>query len=104
MCKKALDLGWGGIVLKTIGFYIPDEVSPRFSTLNKEGQPFIGFKNLEQISDHSIEYNLNLIGDLKREYPDRMIIASIMGGNEEEWAKLARLVSDAGADAIECNF
>lgn len=104
MCKKALDLGWGGIVLKTIGFYIPDEVSPRFSTLNKEGQPFIGFKNLEQISDHSIEYNLNLISDLKSEYPDRMIIASIMGGNEEEWAKLARLVSDAGADAIECNF
>lgn len=104
MCKKALDLGWGGIVLKTIGFYIPNEVSPRFATLNKEGQPFIGFKNLEQISDHSMEYNLNLIRSLKKNYPDRMIVASIMGENEIEWKELAILVTKAGADAIECNF
>ena len=30
MCAKALDMGWAGIVFKTVGIYIPDEVSPRF--------------------------------------------------------------------------
>jgi dihydroorotate dehydrogenase len=29
MCAKAYDVGWGGVVFKTIGFFIADEVSPR---------------------------------------------------------------------------
>ncbi|EIP0100444.1 tRNA-dihydrouridine synthase, partial [Salmonella enterica subsp. enterica serovar Wangata] len=31
-------------------------------------------------------------------------IASIMGENEQQWQELARLVEEAGADMIECNF
>ncbi|NYC75640.1 dihydroorotate dehydrogenase [Clostridium beijerinckii] len=27
-----------------------------------------------------------------------------MGQNEEEWTKLAKLMTEAGADIIECNF
>ena len=32
MCKKAYEVGWGGVVFKTIGpkSYFIDEVSPRF--------------------------------------------------------------------------
>ncbi len=36
MCAKAYDSGWGGIVFKTIGFFIANEVSPRFDHLSKE--------------------------------------------------------------------
>lgn len=36
MCAKAYDTGWGGIVFKTIGFFIANEVSPRFDHLTKE--------------------------------------------------------------------
>lgn len=104
MCAKALKMGWGGIVYKTIGFLIPDEVSPRFDAVTKEGTPFIGFKNLEQISDHPLNENLTALKRLKEDFPTKVIVASIMGQNEEEWEELARLCEEAGVDIIECNF
>lgn len=41
---------------------------------------------------------------LKREYPHKVMIASIMGSNDDEWRTLAQKVTDIGADIIECNF
>ena len=55
MCAKAYDTGWGGVVFKTIGFFIANEVSPRFDHLVKEDTGFIGFKNMEQIAEHPLE-------------------------------------------------
>lgn len=104
MVAKAFDMGWAGAAFKTIGTFVPEEVSPRFSTLRKEGNSFIGFKNIEQISDHTLEENLDFLKRLKEEYPTKVIIASILGQNEEEWTYLARRVTEAGADIIECNF
>lgn len=104
MCAKSLEAGWGGVVFKTIGFFIADEVSPRFDNLRKETTPFVGFKNMEQIAEHSLEENLMAIKKLKQNYPNKVIIASIMGSNEEEWEELSRLVAANGADMIECNF
>lgn len=104
MCSKAYDVGWGGVVFKTIGFFIADEVSPRFDNLKKENTSFIGFKNMEQIAEHPLEENLSAIRKLKKNYPNKVLIASIMGSNEQEWTDLARLVEEAGADMIECNF
>ena len=65
MCAKAYEAGWGGVVFKTIGpkHYLIDEVSPRFDALAKEGSPFVGFKNMEQIAEHPLEENL---ADLRR--------------------------------------
>lgn len=104
MCAKALESGWGGIVFKTIGYYIADECSPRFDNLKKESTSFVGFKNMEQISDKPLKENLKTIQQLKENYPNKVIIASIMGENEKEWAELAKMVTKAGADLIECNF
>ncbi len=104
MCAKALDMGFAGVVYKTIGYYIANEVSPRFDIINKESTPFIGFRNLEQISDHPLDYNLDIIKRLKKNYPSKVIIASIMGESEEEWRSLAHMCEEAGADIIECNF
>lgn len=106
MCAKAYESGWGGVVFKTIGpaHYLIDEVSPRFDALAKEGEPFVGFKNMEQIAEHSLEENLADLRKLKKNYPDKVLIASIMGSNEKDWEELARLVTEAGADMIELNF
>ncbi len=106
MCKKAYDTGWGGVVFKTIGpkHFLIDEVSPRFDALTKESTEFVGFRNLEQIAEHSLEENLADLRRLKAEYPDKVLIASIMGTYEEDWTELARLVEEAGADMIELNF
>ncbi|ACQ52481.1 NAD-dependent dihydropyrimidine dehydrogenase subunit PreA [Clostridium botulinum] len=104
MCAKALETGWGGIVFKTVGFFIANEVSPRFTNLEKEGTSFLGFKNMEQIAEHSLEENLEAMRKLKENYPNKVLVASIMGQNEKEWEELAKLVTEVGADIIECNF
>lgn len=104
MVAKAFEMGWAGVAFKTIGLFVPDEASPRFAAMEKEDTPFVGFKNIEQISDHSLEENLAFLKQLKRDYPEKVIIASIMGQNEEEWTILARKMEEAGADIIECNF
>lgn len=104
MCASALRMGWAGVVYKTIGFLIPDEVSPRFAAVRKEGTPFVGFRNLEQISDHPLAENLDALRRLKRDFPTKVIVASIMGRDEKEWTELARLCEAAGVDMIECNF
>ena len=106
MCAKAYDEGWAGVVFKTIGpgDFLIDEVSPRFDALTKEGTPFVGFKNMEQIAEHPLEQNLEGLRKLKAAYPNKVLIASIMGPTEKDWEELARLVTEAGADMIEMNL
>lgn len=104
MVAKAFEMGWAGVAFKTIGLFVPKEVSPRFAALTKENVPFVGFKNIEQISDHTLEENVGFIKQLKKNYPTKVIVASIMGQNEQEWTKLAEIMTEAGADIIECNF
>lgn len=104
MIARAFDRGWAGACIKTIGLFVPEEVSPRFDAIRKETMPFLGFKNIEQISERTVSQNLATIRRLKMAYPSKIIIASIMGRTPQEWTELARLVTEAGADIIECNF
>ena len=104
MVAKALTMGWGGVCFKTISLLDIREASPRFAALAKEGRSFVGFKNIEQLSDHTYEENLEFLRRLKRDFPNKVLIASIMGRNEEEWTRLADDMETAGADMIECNF
>lgn len=106
MCKKAYETGWGGVVFKTIPpkRVLMDEVSPRFDELEKEGTPFVAFKNMEQLSEHEQEEDLAALRRLKEEFPEKVLIASIMGENEDDWTEIAQLVTEAGADMIEMNL
>lgn len=100
---RAFDMGWAGACFKTICDFVPHEASPRYSALRDE-QGFYGFKNIEQLSCNALAEDLEIIRKLKADYPNKVIIGSIMGRNEEEWERLARMVQEAGADIIECNF
>nr|WP_315024716.1 NAD-dependent dihydropyrimidine dehydrogenase subunit PreA [uncultured Aminipila sp.] len=104
MVAKCFETGWGGVFYKTIGIFVADECSPRFDQTNKEGLPWLGFKNMEQISDKPTEVNFENMMKLKRNYPDHVMVASIMGSSEEEWRELAKMCDQAGADLIEGNF
>lgn len=104
MCKRAFELGWGGIVTKTICMMPINESSPRFSALKDWDGSFLGFKNIEQLSEYSVEENMEMIRRLKKEFPTKIIIASIMGRNKKEWKFLTKEVTKAGADLIELNF
>lgn len=104
MCKRALQAGWAGIVYKTMCPFDIYESSPRFSTVKNWDNSFAGFKNIEQLSVNTIEEDCNILKKLKKEFPNRVIIASIMGRDEEEWESVAKLVTESGCDAIELNF
>ncbi|MBQ3356135.1 MAG: NAD-dependent dihydropyrimidine dehydrogenase subunit PreA [Oscillospiraceae bacterium] len=104
MCARAFEAGWAGVCFKTICSFDIHEVSPRFSAITGDNGSIIGFKNVEQLSDHSVAENMEIFRRLKQNYPTKVILASIMGQNEAEWEELARQCEANGADAIELNF
>ena len=104
MCARAFEAGWAGACFKTICTLDIHEASPRFSVLSGSDGGIIGFKNIEQLSDHSVAENMEIFRRLKAKYPTKFILASIMGQNEQEWGELAQLCQENGADAVELNF
>ena len=104
MCARAFEAGWAGVCFKTVCTLDIHEASPRFSAVTGSDGSIIGFKNIEQLSDHSVAENMKIFRDLKAKYPTKFILASIMGQNEAEWGELARLCEENGADAVELNF
>ena len=69
MVAKSLKTGWGGVFFKTIGIFVADECSPRFDHVKKEDTPWLGFKNMEQISDKPTERNFEFLARLKKDFP-----------------------------------
>ncbi len=104
MCARAFEAGWAGAAFKTVCSFEIHEASPRFSAIRGDNGTIMGFKNIEQLSDHSVADNMEIFRRLKKNYPTKFILASIMGKNDEEWENLARLCEENGADAIELNF
>ena len=104
MCARAFEAGWAGACFKTICSLDIHEASPRFSAVTGSDGSIVGFKNIEQLSDHSVAENMEIFRRLKVKYPAKFILASIMGRNEEEWGELAHLCEENGADAVELNF
>lgn len=104
MCARAFEAGWAGVCFKTICSLDIHEASPRFSAIKGDNGRIIGFKNIEQLSDHSVAENMEIFRRLKEKYPSKFILASIMGQDEKEWEELAELCEENGADAIELNF
>jgi len=107
MCARAFEAGWGGIVYKTLGLEESFKVvmpSPRLSVLNYMDKRFVGLQNAEQITDRPIKDNIRDIAWLKKNYPKKVLISSIMGYTDEDWIRLAKMSEDAGADMLELNF
>ena len=104
MCARAFEAGWAGASFKTICSFDIHEASPRYSAITGDNGRIIGFKNIEQLSDHSVKDNFEIFRRLKENYPSKLILVSIMGQDEEEWEELAWMCEKNGADAVELNF
>jgi len=107
MCARAFDAGWGGIVYKTLGMESTFKIvmpSPRLNAYNYGDKRFVGLQNAEQISDRNIADNIKDIALLKKQYPNKVLISSIMGFNDQDWETLAKMSEDAGANMLELNF
>ena len=105
---RALKAGWGGVVWKTLGEEGPPVVNvsgPRYGAIHGPDRRLIGFNNIELITDRPLEINLQEIKEVKRDFPDRAIVASIMVPcAEEAWKAILPRVEDTGCDGVELNF
>lgn len=103
---RAFEAGWGGVVWKTLGEDpAPVNVSSRYSAHYGKNREVVGFNNIELITDRSLAINLEEITAVKKAWPDRAMIVSMMFPCEEEsWKKVLPLVEATGADGIELNF
>jgi len=106
MVARAFDAGWAGVFYKTICLQEIKEVSPRFDAMHNNAThgDFYGFRNMEQLSENPVEMDFDILHRLKKDYPTKVVVASIMGQTEEEWVKLAKMAERAGCDAVELNF
>ena len=104
--ERALRAGWGGVVWKTLGENPPVvNVSSRYGAVGWNGQKMMGFNNIELISDRTLEVNLAEIKEVKRNWPDRAMIISLMVPcQEENWKNILKKIEDTGADGIELNL
>lgn len=105
---RAFEAGWGGVVWKTLGEAGPPVVNvhgPRYGALLSNDRRLLGFNNIELITDRDLELNLREMTEIKRAWPDRALVASIMVPcNEEAWKAILPRVQDTGCDGIELNF
>ena len=106
MVARAFDAGWAGVFYKTICLDDINEVSPRFDVIHREGYngDFIALRNMEQLSENPAQVDFDILHRLKQNYPDKIVVASIMGSTEEQWIELGKMAEAAGVDAIELNF
>ncbi|MDN3543658.1 NAD-dependent dihydropyrimidine dehydrogenase subunit PreA [Kinneretia asaccharophila] len=104
---RAFEAGWGGVVWKTLGEDPPvvNVSGPRYSTLMSQDRRVIGLNNIELITDRPLRTNLEEIRRVKRAWPDRAMIVSLMVPcTEQSWKAILPMVEDTGADGIELNF
>ncbi len=104
---RAFEAGWGGAVWKTLGEDPPvvNVSGPRYAVSYGNDRRVTGFNNIELITDRPLSVNLEEMRQIKHDWPDRALVASVMlSMNEEVWARLVPMIEDTGVDAFELNF
>ena len=105
--ERAFQAGWGGVVWKTLGLdpHVVNVSGPRYGTLLGTDRRILGLNNIELITDRTLAINLEEITRVKKRWPDRAVVVSIMVPCEEEaWKTILPQVEATGADGIELNF
>ena len=102
---EAFDAGWAGAVLKTVAVdsSIVSRVFPLVMSIEQESA-FIGLQNIDLVSEHSVEDIEQNVRTLKKRFPNKVVIPSIMASTKEDWQSLAKRFVAAGADIIECSI
>ncbi|WP_417454397.1 NAD-dependent dihydropyrimidine dehydrogenase subunit PreA [Kiloniella sp.] len=104
---RAFEAGWGGVVWKTLGEGDPvvNVNGPRYGAIHGPDRRLLGLNNIELITDRSLETNLEEITRVKKNWPDRALIVSLMVPCEEQsWIDILKRVEETGCDGVELNF
>ena len=105
---RAFQAGWGGVVWKTLGSEGPPVVNvngPRYGAVWGADRRLLGLNNIELITDRPLEINLQEIKQVKRDWPDRAMVVSLMVPcDEPSWIAILKRVEETEADGVELNF
>ena len=85
--ERAFRAGWGGVVWKTLGEAGPPVVNvsgARYGAIHGPDRRLLAFNNIELITDRDLEINLQEIKEVKRAWPDRALVVSLMVPCDEE--------------------
>jgi len=99
--------GFGWAVTKTILLTKDVQRENDFRIVKCDVAPYASgsFANICMMTEHTCEYWLDTIRKLKKEFPDRVLIASISAqDNKDDWQQITKLVLEAGADGLELNL
>src|SRR5215472_8300000 len=96
---KSYDLGWGGVVCKTISLDASKVINtaPRYGKLKarEDDKVVVGFENIELISDRPFDTWLTELHQLKKSYPKKILVASIMEEyRKDAWWEIVNRVQD----------
>lgn len=106
MVANGLAAGWAGAVLKTTSVEsnsVPLKY-PMITSFDYFDQKMFGSGNIDLISEHHIDVIEERTKWLKKNFPNKAIITSIMGEKKEDWQTLVKRLEQAGSDMIECSF
>ncbi len=104
---RAFKAGWGGVVWKTLGEdpHIVNVNGPRYGAIHSGDRRLLGLNNIELITDRPLQTNLDEIKRVKRDWPDRAMVVSLMVPCEEpNWAAILKRVEETDCDGVELNF
>jgi dihydropyrimidine dehydrogenase (NADP+) len=108
MIRRSFEIGYDFAVVKT---FVLDKdavtnVSPRIFKV--AGDPLKlepTFGNIELITEKTAEYWIEGAKDIKKDFPEKILVGSIMAGfNKEDWIELVKLANTAPFDAYELNL
>src|SRR6201993_5018573 len=106
--ERAFRAGWGGVVWKTLGEAGPPIVNvsgARYGAIHGPDRRVIAMNNIELITDRDLEINLREIKEVKRAWPDRALIVSLMVPcDERSWEAILARVEETECDGVELNF
>ncbi|KAM7532811.1 hypothetical protein Aperf_G00000129029 [Anoplocephala perfoliata] len=111
MIRRGFEAGWSFAVTKTFGLDkdLVTSVSPRIVRGPTGGHMYgpdqSGFCNIELISEKTFAYWIQSMKELKRDFPKKRVIASIMAKfDEADWKELTGITLEGGPDALELNL
>uniref|UniRef100_A0A0K2T590 Dihydropyrimidine dehydrogenase [NADP(+)] n=1 Tax=Lepeophtheirus salmonis TaxID=72036 RepID=A0A0K2T590_LEPSM len=111
MIRRGFEAGWAFVVTKTFGLDkdIVTNVSPRIVRGTTSGHNYgpgqSSFLNIELISEKTANYWCQGVAEIKKDFPDRIIIASVMASfDKSDWQEICIKAAQSGADALELNL